>query len=147
MHALFYCPVDTFLWNIARNVIKTMVSISIRFDIRAALLNFYIIKDEPIDKNTRSLINTLLLAARRVIYTLYYREDEVVKSSVLSYEFIKNIRLIQKFRKECSVFLKPHIGSWRMYMLTKDMSSIKRIIKGRPAVQYYVQKYREDNIW
>ena len=87
------------MWNIARDVIKIMVGRDRRFKIVTALQNSYIIKDEPTDKNTRLLINTLLLVARRVIYTIFYRENEVVKSSVISYEFIKNIWLIQMSRK------------------------------------------------
>ena len=32
-------------------------------------------------------------------------------------------------------------------MLAKANSVIKRVIKGRPTVQYYIQRYRGDKIW
>ena len=92
-------------------------------------------------------MNTIMLIARRVIYTIYNREDEVVKSSIQSYEFIKNIRPILIFRKEGLVFLNHQINLWQMHMLKKAILIIKKLIKGRPTVQCYGQKYREDAIW
>ena len=32
-------------------------------------------------------------------------------------------------------------------MLTKTKSIIERIIRGRPMVQYYIQRYRGDRLW
>ena len=34
-----------------------------------------------------------------------------------------------------------------MYILTKAMPIIKKVIKGRPTVHYYMQKYRGEDIW
>ena len=79
LHTLFYFPVASYVSKIARNVIKILVGISIRVDIRVALLNFYVIKNNLIDKNTSSLINMIMLVTRRVLYTTYYREEEVLK--------------------------------------------------------------------
>ena len=58
-----------------------------------SLLNFYIMRDETKDKNNRSFLNTLLGVARRVINTLSYREDEVVKNIVVNFVIIKRVYL------------------------------------------------------
>ena len=89
-----------------------MIDSTINIDVRAALLNFYTIKRDMENRRNRLYINTLLVIARRVIYTLFYREDETVKNNIISYEFIKNIRLTLKFRRICLVFLNQHVKYW-----------------------------------
>ena len=63
------------------------------------------------DKNTRGLINIFLIIARGVVYILLFREDELIKNIIISYRFIKNIRLILKFRKICAVVLNYQINT------------------------------------
>ena len=111
LYVLYYCPIATFIWNSIKDFINTMIGKHIRMDMRTAILNFYHIKDEPRDRNTRALINVFLIIARKVIYILLYREDEVTKNNIKYYEFIKNIRLILKFRKICAVFLIHQINT------------------------------------
>ena len=65
----------------------------------------------------------------------------------LSYEFIQNIRLTLKFRRICSVFLNHQVNDWQREMLMKTITIMKKVIKGRPTVQYYMQCYRGDKIW
>ena len=91
LHTLFFCTIASFVWNIARDMIKILLGISIRVDIRTALLKFYVMKNISLNKNTRSLINMIMLVTRSVHHTIYYGEDEVMRNSFLSYEFIKNI--------------------------------------------------------
>ena len=45
LHILYHYPEATFIWDIIRDVIKIMLGKSIRIDIRAALINFYNIKE------------------------------------------------------------------------------------------------------
>ena len=70
-------------------------------------------------KNNRLFINTSFITAKRVVYTLFYGENETVKNHVISYQIIKNIKLTLKFRKIYSVFLNHHVNDWQKGMLTK----------------------------
>ena len=56
-----------------------------------------------------------MLITRRIIYTLYYKEDQLIKNNIINYEFNKNIRLILNFRKTFSVGqLNPAIHGIRV---------------------------------
>ena len=111
LHTLFHCPMATFMWDLARDIIKILLGVSIIFDIRAALINFYLMKNSRLYKNSCAKINVIILITRRVLYAIYYREDKVVKNNIIKYELTKNIRIIQKFRKELLVFLNHHINT------------------------------------
>ena len=65
----------------------------------------------------------------------------MVKNDIINYEFNKNIKLILNFRRKCSVFLNIKTDAW------KNVNIIKKVIEGRPTVQYYIQVYRRDDIW
>ena len=59
----------------------------------------------------------------------------------MNYEFDKNIRLILDLRKTYSVFQNDKIDALQNSMLTHIISIVKKIIEGRPTVQYYIQVY------
>ena len=92
-------------------------------------------------KNNRLFINISLIIAKRVVYTLFYGENETVKNHVISYQIIKNIRLTLKFRKICSVFLNHHVNAYQTIKI------VKKVMRGRPIVHDYMQLYRRDNDW
>ena len=48
VHNFYHCPVATFMWEVARDTIKILIGVSIKFDIRAALINFYDMKDRKL---------------------------------------------------------------------------------------------------
>ena len=67
----------------------------------------------------------------------------MVKNNIVSYEFIRNIRLTFRFRKICSAFLNYKVNELHRNKLIKTITIIKKVIKGRPTVQYYVQNFLE----
>ena len=67
-----------------------------RFDIRTNI----ILKDTKAGKISYTIINMTKMITRRALCTQFYREDEVDKNSIIIYEFVRNIRIIQKFRTE-----------------------------------------------
>ena len=46
----------------------------------------------------------------------------------------------------CSI-LDHEINTWQKQRLTKAIPIIKRVIRGRPTVQYHIQKNRGDYLW
>ena len=82
LHNFYHCPVATFMWDIARDTIKILLEVSIKFYMRAVIIIFYVMKDRKLDKNEIVLINTIMLITRRVLYTIFYREDETVRYSI-----------------------------------------------------------------
>ena len=46
------------------------------------------------NKRSRRFCNTLMVIARRVIYTLYYKEDQIIKNNIIEFEMVKNIKLV-----------------------------------------------------
>ena len=79
-----------------------------------------------------------MLISRIDIYTLYYKEDQLVKNNIIDYEFNKNIKLILNCRIIYSVFLGNKTDVWKNSMLIQTTSTVKKVIKGKPTVQYYI---------
>ena len=99
-------------------MIKILLGISLRVDIRAALLNFCVMVKNLLDKNTSSFINTIILVTRKVLFTLYYMEDKVFKNSILSYEFIKIYMIIKRFKKRIfNISKTPYLFMANSYVL------------------------------
>ena len=69
-----------------------------------------------------------MLIASRIIYTLYYKDDQLIKNNIINYEFNKNIKLIFNFRKTCSVFLNYVIDDWQKNMLKQTISIVMKLI-------------------
>ena len=86
-----------------------MLGIKISIDIQAALINYYKNKRKIDTKNKGKYCDTVMVIARRVIYTLYYKEEQIIKDNFIKYELIKTIRLTLNFRKTCSIFLNNEI--------------------------------------
>ena len=99
LHTLYHCPIATYLWQIARDIITIVADINIIIDIRTALINYYACNNK-LDKAVKTFINIILIVIRRVIYTIYYREDTMIFNSTIEYKILKNLRLIQRSRKE-----------------------------------------------
>ena len=81
-HVIYHCPVAKFVWDVTGDLIRIMTGVSINVNVRAALLNFYTIRKDMENKKKSLYINTLLVIAKRVIYTLSYR-DEIVKNNII----------------------------------------------------------------
>lgn len=65
----------------------------IRIDVRDALINFFKIKRDVDNKRNRKFYETIMVIARTVIYSLFYKEDKLSKNDTFMYELIKKIRL------------------------------------------------------
>ena len=112
-----------------------MIGSSIKIYLRIALINYYII-DKNIDNKRNTLyINTLLVIAKRVMHTLYYNKDQIVKNNMINSEFIINIKLTLNFRRICSVFLNHNVNDWQINMLMITIAFIMEVFKGRPTIQ------------
>ena len=61
LHNLYHCPVATFIWEETRDTIKILLGVSIKFNIRAVIINFYVLKDRKLNMNEIALINTIML--------------------------------------------------------------------------------------
>ena len=57
------------------------------------------------------------------------------------------MRLINKFKRESSIFINIEIDGYQTVMLNKALNVTKRLIKNRLTVQFYIQKYRGDSFW
>ena len=68
-----------------------MIGTTIRIDVRTTLINYNSLDKKIENKRNGLYFKILLVIARRVIYTLYLKEDQLVKNNIISYEFIKNI--------------------------------------------------------
>ena len=66
------------------------------------MISYYNLKNKINNQKNKKYCNTLMLFARRVIYALYYKEDQKIRINVIEYEFKKTIRLINNFRKTSS---------------------------------------------
>ena len=76
LQTLFHCPVVTFMWDIKRDIIKILLGVSIRFDIRTAIINLYVVRNMKLDKNKYAIINVIMLITKGVLYSLYYWEEK-----------------------------------------------------------------------
>ena len=113
-HSLVHCPVAKFIWDLTGDLIRIIIGRSINIDVTLAFFNFYTIKRDMENKR------------KRVIYILFHREDELVNNDIISYEFIKNIRLSLKFRRICSVFLNHYVNDWQWRIPIKTIMIFKK---------------------
>ena len=102
-----------------RDLMKIIIGTKKRTEVKVALINYYTFENGIENKKNRQYCNTLMVIARRVIYTLYNREDILIKNNIINYEFKKNIKLILNFRRTCSVFLNHNTDVWQNNMLIK----------------------------
>ena len=64
-----------------------------------ASITFYIVKNSRLDKNTCAITNVIMLITKRALYTIYYREDEVVKNIMIKYELTKTLQSYKNLGK------------------------------------------------
>ena len=70
-------------------------------------------------KDPKKYCDTMMVIARRVIYTLYYKEEQIIKNNFIKYEQIKTVRLTLNFRKTCYIFLNNKMDIWQnVYICT-----------------------------
>ena len=82
------------------------------------------IKREIKNKRNSIFLKTLLVIVRKVICTLSYRKDELVKNSTVSYEFINDIRLTLKFRNIYSMYLNNSSNEGQRKILMSTITMI-----------------------
>ena len=68
-HVAFHCPLAKFIWDIVKDIILITLGIKIYIDVKAALIKFWKINKENNNKRNRKFCNTLIVIARKVIYT------------------------------------------------------------------------------
>ena len=83
-YSLFHCLIVQFIWDLIGDLMRIMIGSSINIEVRVVLLKFYTIKRDMENWRNRLYINTLLVIDRRVIYTLFHREDKTVKNNIIS---------------------------------------------------------------
>ena len=81
-------------------------------------------------KNVRKFFNTLLTIKRRIISIFYFNSNEGIKRSDISNEWIKNIRLIQKFRRGNSTFFNVKLDNFQRVLLNKTSVLVKKLDTG-----------------
>lgn len=72
---------------------RIMIGTSKIIDVRAALINYVTLENGIENKKNRKYYITIMLIEGRVIYTLYYKEDQLVRNNVINYEFDKILSL------------------------------------------------------
>ena len=75
-HVTYHCPLARFIWGIVRDLMRIMIGTKRRIDEKAAMINYYTLEKNMNKKKNRKYCNTLMVVARRIIYTLYYKEDK-----------------------------------------------------------------------
>ena len=95
-----------------------MTNMRLNIDMKLALINFNdSVKFKNAGKNVIVLVNTLLVIIRRIIFTLYYRSDNGVTNSDILCEWLKNVRLINKWLAlldDILSSLSPVVGRYPM---------------------------------
>ena len=74
---IYHCQLASFIWDIVRDLMRILVRTKKIIDVRAALINYYTLENCIENKKSRKYFKTLILIARKVIYTLYYKEDQL----------------------------------------------------------------------
>ena len=76
---------------------RIMIGTEKRIDRKASLINYYTLEKDMSHIKNSKYCNTLMLVARIMIYTLYYKEDQIIRNSVINYQFRKMLILISIF--------------------------------------------------
>ena len=71
---------------------RIMIETEKRIDEKAALINYYTLEKDMNNKN-RKYCNKLMLVARRIIYTLSYKEYQISINNAIENKFRKILKL------------------------------------------------------
>ena len=63
------------------------------------MINYYTLQKEINNDKNKKYCNTLMVIVRKVLYTLYYKQDQKIKNNVIKYKFKKNKTLILSSEK------------------------------------------------
>ena len=71
--------------NLPRDTVKILLGVSIKINARVTLMNYYMIKSNRLDENACAIMNVIRLITKRVLYTIYYMENKVIKNIIIKY--------------------------------------------------------------
>ena len=92
-----------------RDLIRIMIRTKKRIDDKAALINYYTLEKDMNNKKNRKYCKTLISLARRIIYTLYHKEDQIIRNNIIDYR-LKSIGLINyEIKTRMRVIILQHM--------------------------------------
>ena len=76
---------------------RIMIGTERRIDEMTAMTNYYTLDKNMNNKKNRKYCNTLMVVARIIIYTLYYKEDQRIRNNVIECESKKKYKIYSEF--------------------------------------------------
>ena len=127
---------------VLENTFYITLGVRIEINFTFGVLNF-LSNIKGIDKNKKQLIIIWMMIARKIIYNVFYRNEQFNEEYiVIACE--ENIKLIRIFRRENKLFMNQNMDFKQLHVLDYMCDILKEVIHISPKLSTVIRKYRKD---